>query len=187
MIDFKPDERRDALEFNQELQFASLGGRANRFSRFCSIFPQLEPDIFKGDVSNILDDFNELNGLYRLGNKWLEINIETTDAFVQDFLHWDMTYGVEMMLEERARQLSKKFRGLVLLGDIKTNAKTECRYFVSGGYPSNVDHPKTLAANTSATVLLSNGWNPVTKHVCDRAIIMISTARIGILWGFDND
>ena len=125
-------------------------------------------------VRQLLDLFMVDLGYSAIGARWLETNHENGLRLLRQVLWKDLAYNVPIMEFDEAVVLADQFFDLF---------PVNTRYFTNG----TLGWFRSGVAPPNYGNYVWGEWTPITHILVDTGIVIISPARIGILWFADQD
>lgn len=107
-------------------------------------------------------------GLSGSSECYQEIDALEAALVLENVLHRDMAYGVEIMPLAMAKQLAAKF--------IDAFSGTSACFFTNGGW-----------GRPQVTPGVGPGWSPATAATFDTGVIVVSGQQVGCVWCLDED
>lgn len=178
---FVTDTRKEIVDLHQDFQKAQPQDMsAIRFMDVCRLEPTLNEGEFSSQLREIVDDFAQKNSLNRIGQSWSEVSEKTARWVIEKLLGQDLAYGVALLDPSKLLWLSQEFVWRVAQGNTMARTGKGCRYFING----ESGGPSLYTLDTKKEIM---GWQPVTDHTFDKAIVMVTPSHIGIIWGWGED
>lgn len=150
------------------------------FKRDLTIYdlePILSDTQFKGDLRNeVIDIAAKEVGISQLGPAWLEVSLETGRYMTKTFLRYGMAYGTEVATDEKTNELLDKLMNYL------SSEKKVVRIFVSGETFRGSGKPQYTIEGEEII-----GYAEVTNATFSLCIVFVTTEKIAILWGEEED
>lgn len=122
--------------------------------------------ILPGAASPSVADVARSFGLLDSPECYQEIDAVEAARVLENVLHRDMAYKIEIMPISHARELSEEF--------IAAFTGSDARFFTNGEWGRS-------------TGALGVGWTPVTSATFDTGVLVVSDQRVGCVWCMDED
>ena len=119
---------------------------------------------------DIADSLVSAMGCTGLGRNWLEIDQQEAVWVITRVLWGDVCYNAAVMTRDEALDLAMRFRRLF----------GEASFFTNGTWR------KRMVPLPDPIDYLDGFW-PITQATCDTGVVVVGSARVGMLWVMDED
>ena len=123
-------------------------------------------------TTELLDGLAWQAGLFKLGDKWIELTYEQAFAVLKRVYHKDLAYNTILMHEEKAEMMAERF--------FRFFKADQRRYFSNGTFYLEI-------TRISDNVFQGPSWTPAKAATFDTGVIVFDDEKIGTVWVADED